>query len=415
MSDYWREFRTEWRAVSSATFGLAFGLVMTSYAVSIMGPHLIKEFGWEKADLVKVQMITLLSVFAYPLVGRLADTITTRRTALIGVIASPVLLIGLSMVGDLTTYAVLFVTQSIFLATTTPPVYSRIIVQRFNLARGLALAIAVAGPSLIAATCGPLLNNFVVDHGWRAGYLVLAFATLIGGGLAIMLMPPEQRMTMPGKAAPAARSDYATIIRNPSFWLLNGAVLLCTMPMAVLLTQMGLIVGEHGVVDKTVSVIVSAYASGMVVGRLASGIALDKLPAKLVASFTLALSAAGLFVMSQHGVSVTMLAIAVMAVGLSFGAESDIVGYLISRIFPIRNYGLVFGILSANTTIATAAGAAMMATLLDRHDSYAPFLTIASFSVLLGSLMFLMLPRTRRASDEPSGHDGDGALARTGD
>jgi MFS family permease len=415
MPEYWREFRTEWRAVSSATFGLAFGLVMTSYAVSIMGPHLIREFGWEKADLVKVQMITLVSVFAYPLVGRLADTITTRRTALIGVLASPVLLIGLSMVNDLTTYAVLFVTQSILLATTTPPVYSRIVVQRFNLARGLALAIAVAGPSLIAATCGPLLNNFVVDHGWRAGYVVLAVATLGGGGLAIMLMPPERRMPLPAKASPTAPSDYAQILRTPAFWLLNGAVLLCTMPMAVLLTQMGLIVGEHGVVDKTVSVIVSAYAGGMVVGRLASGIALDKLPAKLVASGILALSAVGLFIMSQQGVSVALLAVAVMTVGLSFGAESDMVGYLISRIFPIRNYGLVFGILSATTTIATAAGAATMAMLLDRHDSYAPFLTIASVSVLLGSLMFLMLPRPRTASDEPAGRVGGELKMDTGD
>jgi len=402
MSDYWREFRTEWRAVTSAAIGLGFGLMMMSYSISIMGPHLIKEFGWPKADLVKVQMLSLISVLAYPLVGRLADVFSARRTALIGVIAAPVLFFALSRIDDLTSYAVLYVAQSVILAATTPPVYCRVVVERFRLARGLALAIAVAGPSLIAAVGGPLLNSLVVDYGWRTGYVALAIGSAIGGGVAIALMPAGQKRVA-GEARPAAtRGDYGLILRHPAFWLLNGAVLFCTMPMAILLTQMGLIVGEHGVVDKTVSIIVSAYAIGMMAGRLASGFALDKFPAPLVASATLALSAMGLMIISQHGVPIAVLAGAVMVVGLSFGAESDIVGYLISRIFPIRAYSTVFGFIAANTTIAAFIGAGLMALLLDKYDSYSPFVMVAGISVALGSLLFLLLPRPKpgHAHDE---------------
>jgi len=393
MSDYWGEFRTEWRALASVTLGLSFGLIMMSYAIGIMGPHLIRQFGWSQATFVAIQTLSLLAVVVYPFVGRLADRITARKTALIGVAASPVLFLGLSVMGDLTSYAVLFTLQSVILSTTTPPVLCRVIVQRFKQAKGLALATAVAGPSLLAAVGGPLLNNFVVDHGWRAGYVALAVASLIGGGLAIALMPSDLSEAPQPPKKKAARGDYALIFRTPAFWLLNASVLLCTLPMSVMVTQLGLVVGEHGVIDKTVSIIVSSYAIGMLVGRLISGFALDRLPGPLVASGSLAMSAAGLFVMSQQGGSVAVLAVAVLAVGLSFGAESDIVGYLISRYFPVRVYGSVFGIISSTITVSTTAGAALMSVMLSRTGSYSPFLLIASISVFLGSMMFLLLPR----------------------
>jgi MFS family permease len=347
-------------------------------------------------------MLSVISVAIYPVVGRLADRITSRITALVGAATAPILFLGLSAMSNLTTYAVLFLLQVVFLSATTPPVYCRIIVQRFRLAKGLALAIAVAGPSLIAAVGGPLLNNFVVDYGWRAGYMVLSVTALIGGGLAIVLMPAEQNTVpsevMPSRAAASpkiskVRADYRMIFRMRAFWLLNGGVLLCAMPMSVLLTQLGLIVAEHGLVDKSVSLIVSSYAIGMLVGRLASGAALDNFPAPLVATISLMLSAAGLFAMSRDGASAGMIAFAVMTVGLSFGAESDIVGYLIARNFPMRIYSTVFGMVASTISISTATGVALLALMLDRTGSYAPFLMIASASVFAGSLLFLLLPR----------------------
>jgi MFS family permease len=397
MSDYWREFRTEWRAVPSTTSGLAFGLIMMSYAISIMGPHLIKEFGWARVDLVKVQMLSLISVVAYPLVGRLADTITARRTALIGVIASPLLFLGLSMVRDLHSNAILFVAQSVVLGATTPPV-CRIIVQRFRLARGLALSIAVAGPSLIAAVGGPLINNFVVDNGWHAGYLVLAVTTLIGGDVAILLMPPDRIIAVQSGTARPQR--------------------LCTDP-----AQSCVLDAEWGRVALHFADGGAAYPDGPdrrrtwrgrqgglgdcfgLCHRHDGGAPCQRFRARQTACEhgrvgTLVLSAAGLFVMSRHGVPMAALAVAVMAVGLSFGAESDIVGHLISRIIPIKNYGAVFGIISSTITVSTGVGAAIVAALLNRYDSYSPF---------------LMLPRSRAdAEDIPSPAD-QAVEARLGD
>ena len=394
MSSYWREFITEWRAVSSAMIGLACGLIMTSYSLGIMGPHIIAEFGWSKADLAGVQVLAIGTVIAFPFVGRLTDIIGVRRTAMIGVVSSPLLFFGLSMMnGDFRLYALFFALQVVLLTTTTPPIYCRVVVQKFNLAKGLALAIAAAGPALLAAIGGPLLNNFVVENGWRAGYIALAVVAAIGGGLAIALMPPEDREEQKRSRPKPAREDYAEIFRSRAFWLICGSMLLCNMPGPAMLSQLNLIVAEQGVVGKAASIMVSAYATGMLIGRFISGVALDRFSAPLVAAGALALTSVGLFMIAWSGGSVPVLAVGIMLVGLSLGAESDIIAYMIHNNFGTRIYSSVFGMTSSVVSISAAFGAGLLSVVLTRTNSYSTFMVISGVFVLIGSSLFLFLPR----------------------
>jgi|EndMetStandDraft_7_1072992.scaffolds.fasta_scaffold74834_2 predicted MFS family arabinose efflux permease len=398
MSNYWREFVTEWRAVTSAMIGLACGLIMTSYAIGIMGPHVIAEFGWSKADLAGVQVLAIGTVIAFPFVGRLTDIIGVKRTAVIGVVSSPLIFFGLSLMnGDFRIYAVFFLLQVILLTTTTPPIYCRVVVQKFNLAKGLALAIAAAGPALLAAIGGPLLNNFVVENGWRAGYVALAIVAAIGGGLAIVLMPREERGDPRRVSAKPAREDYATIFRSRAFWLICGSMLLCNMPGPAMLSQLNLIVAEQGVVGKAASIMVSAYATGMLIGRFISGLALDRFPAAPVAAVSLALTSVGLFMIAWSGGSIPLLAVGVMLVGLSLGAESDIIAYMIHHNFGTRIYSTVFGMTSSVVAISAAFGAGLLSVVLTRTGSYSTFMVISGVFVLIGSSLFLFLPRGRVA------------------
>jgi predicted MFS family arabinose efflux permease len=396
MSNYWREFITEWRAVSSAMIGLACGLIMSSYAIGIMGPHIIAEFGWSKADLAGVQILAIGTVIAFPFVGRLTDIIGVRRTAMIGVISSPLIFLGLSMMnGDLRIYAGLFALQVILLTTTTPPIYCRVVVQKFNLAKGLALATAAAGPALLAAIGGPMLNNFVVENGWRSGYVVLAVVAAVGGALAIVLMPREQRDDTKQTKPKAAREDYAAIFRSRAFWLICGSMLLCNMPGPAMLSQLNLIVAEQGVIGKAASIMVSAYATGMLIGRFISGLALDRFPAPLVAAGALALTSVGLFMIAWSGGSIPVLAVGIMLVGLSLGAESDIIAYMIHNNFGTRIYSSVFGMTSSVVSISAAFGAGLLSVVLTRTGSYSTFMLISGVFVLIGSSLFLFLPRGR--------------------
>lgn len=400
MSEYLLEFRTHWRALVSAAIGLSCGLILNSYVAGIMGPHLVAQFGWAKSQLAAVQVLSLFTVIAFPVVGRLADIFGGRRTALVGIIASPLLFFGFSQVSSFGMYAVLYGAQVALLTTTTPPTYFRVIVQNFRKARGMALALAVAGPSLVAAIGGPLLNNFVVAQGWRAGYLALMVFTAAGGLLAFLMMPPELGgITAPKRKRPA-REDFAVILRSRVFWVLALSMLLCNLPQAVIVSQLALILAEFGVVGRSASIMVSSYAIGMMVGRFISGYALDRFAPRIVAALGLSLSAFGILGLGLTGGSVVWLSVAVLAIGLSFGAESDIIAFLIYRHFGGRIYSTVHGLTSSMVAVSATIGAALLAGVLQVTDTYSPFLMGTGFCVLAGGLLLLVLPRDGIAEGE---------------
>jgi MFS family permease len=193
-------------------------------------------------------------------------------------------------------------------------------------------------------------------------------------------------------------------LRNGLFWLLAISMLLCNLPQAIILTQLNLMVAEQGILGEAASIMVSAYALGMMAGRLISGLALDRLPSRLVATFGLCVSAIGLLVMGSGGASLAVLAISVLAIGLSFGAESDILAYLISRHFSARRFSTVYGMLSSVISISAMLGAASLSLVLRMTESYKPFLLTTGFCVLLGALLLLLLPRhgfDTSAAEEP--------------
>lgn len=400
MSEYLREFGSQWRALTAATIGLSCGLMLNSYAAGIMGPHLVAQFGWAKSQLAGVQVLSLFTVVAFPIVGRMADIVGGKRTALVGIIASPLLFFGFSQVSSFWMYAVLYGAQVALLTTTTPPIYFRVIVQNFRKARGMALALAVAGPSLVAAVGGPLLNNLVMAQGWQAGYFALMVFTAAGGLLAYLMMPSELRdHSAPARKRPA-RADFAVILRHRVFWILAISMLLCNLPQAIILSQLNLILAEFGVTGRTASIMVSSYAIGMMVGRFISGYALDRFPPRVVAAVGLSLSAFGILGLGLTAGSIVWLSVAVLTIGLSFGAESDILAFLIYRHFGGRIYSTVHGLTSSMVAVSATIGAVTLAAVLYVTDTYWPFLMGTGLCVLAGGLLLLVLPRNGIEEDE---------------
>jgi predicted MFS family arabinose efflux permease len=383
--------------------GLSGGLMTISYVVGIMSSYLIAEFGWAKSDMALIGALALGAVLIFPFVGRLTDVVGVRKTALVGIIGSPLLFLACSMMHDIRVYAFIFTLQASVLATTTPPVYCRAIVQNFNRARGLALGIATAGPAVTVAIGGPLLNNFVADHGWRAGYIALAIFTAITGLATFLLLPNGAAKHAEKRAKPkTARQDYAKIFRAPAFWLMFIAILLCNLPQSVMMSQFSLVLQENGVSGKAASLMISFYATGMLLGRIVSGVSLDRFPARGVAVVGHLLSGIGLLVIASGFDARPVLLIAVLVVGLSLGAEGDVVAYLVVRNFGVRIYSSVHSLLAATVAIAAVLGSLLLSVILKVYFTFAPFLMLTGILVLIGSALFLLLPRNPVIEDELS-------------
>jgi MFS family permease len=52
----------------------------------------------------------------------------------------------------------------------------------------------------------------------------------------------------------------------------------------------------------------------------------------------------------------------------------------------------VLGLVSAIGSIASASGAVLLSFMLDRQGTFAPYLVLVGILVLIGSLLFLLMP-----------------------
>ncbi|MET0365405.1 MAG: MFS transporter [Sphingobium sp.] len=403
MSAYLAELRVQWRPLLAAIIGMSSGYSITNYVTSIMAPHMLAEFGWSKAEFAVIGSLGLISTLVFPFIGRLTDIIGVRKTALIGVLFFPIAYTFLSLQpGNIRIYIGLFIAMGIICITTTATVYSRMVVQYVVNARGLALAIVASGPAIMGVILAPLLNNFVEAHGWRNGYVVMAIFSGVAGAVALLLMPPERegaKASLPRTRA--AREDYPAIFRNRAFWILAGAMLLCNLPQVLALTQLNLVLLDNGVSAVAVSGMISTFAAGTLLGRFICGIALDRFPAHIVAALGMALSACGLFLIASPFNATPVLMLAILLVGLSFGAEGDLVSFLVVKAFGVRVYSTVMGMMTGIISVAASVGALVLGIMLKGGSGFAPFLGTCGVTVLLGSLLLLFMPKSPPVEEEP--------------
>jgi MFS family permease len=293
--------------------------------------------------------------------------------------------------GDIRVYYTIQILQLLLCSTTTATVYCRVIAERFESARGLAFGILACGPGVVALVGSPLLGHYIEGHGWRQGALVFALYSATAGALAMLLMPSSKRSTAAAKPKRSARKDYPLIFRTPAFWVIAISAFLCSVPFALTQTQLSVMLLDRHLSPTVAASIISTFAAGAMAGRLFMGMALDRFPIHLVAAIGMALSGIGLFILSVPVTEVWVLILGVGLFGLSFGAESDVMGYAVVRYFGIEIYSSVLGLLTGAIGAAMATGSIVLTFMLAGTDSYSLFMLLAGTGVLLGSLNFLRL------------------------
>jgi MFS family permease len=401
---YWRELVTNWRLLAVGVVGLGFGFASAPYVYSLMGPRLLEEFNWPRAEFAAVNGLMLIIVLLFPFFGRVSDLLGVKRTALIGVIAMPAAWFAFSMIeGSLAVYMTIFLLQAAFGITTTAVVFTRLIVHHFKRARGLALAIVASGPALFGAFAAPALNEYVEAEGWRAGYVAIAILTALFGATALFLLPSAK-----GSGAPpltrmdSTKKDYGEIFRNRAFWILVGAIFLCNMPTVIGLTQLLVMLEESGISPGQASGMLAAHAIGTLVGRFGCGVALDRWPMHIVSAIALGLPAIGLALIASPFDAPTLMIFSVLLIGLANGAEADLVGYVVAAKFGTRVYSSVMGLTSLTMGITSAVGAILLGVTLAATGAFNTFLLIVTATTAAGAVLLLTLKHTRPRVEEAS-------------
>jgi MFS family permease len=396
---YLGELRRNARSLAAASLGSGAGLMLMSYTTTIFGPYLVGTFGWSRAQFALIGLAMVSTLVALPFIGRLTDRVGVRRAALIGVFGIPSCLFAYSLMDG--SFLVYFAISCLILALgsfTSPVVYTRLIAADFEKARGLALTVVTIAPAVLGAIAAPLLTAAIDAWGWRAGYRVLAGFVLVCGLLAIALVPARDReQAMKSRQRlPTARADYALILGSGPFWVIFAAMLLCTLQTPLHSSQMGMMLHDNHLGSAAVAGMISIYGVGTIIGRIGCGLALDRFSPPVVAAISMLPPALGYALLASPFDQVATIGLAMFLVGFAVGAEGDLQSFLVARHFKLRIFSSTLSLVYCGVFAASALGALMLSASLRLTDSFAPFLAIVAGAIVVGSLVFLLLPRGRQ-------------------
>jgi MFS family permease len=400
---YLGELRINIRPLLAASLGVGTSLPFDAYTNSIFARYLVQEFHWPRAQFALYGLVAVATVIVLPFVGRLTDRFGVKPVALVGTLLMPFVFIGYSqMQGSFGVFLFLSALKLCFGHMTSAVVYTRLVAESFVRAQGLALTIINCTPAALGALAAPLLTWSIESLGWRVSYLAVAAFSLACGLIALLLIPPRSgsvgKQTSPlaeQVESSSVRRDFAIVARSGVFWIIIVGMFLCMVATPLQSSQLNIMLQDNGLATRTAAWVISLYAITTIIGRISCGLALDRFPTPMVTTVSMIPPALGFFLLATPLNSVSVIAFSMMLVGIAIGAENDLISYLIARYFKLRIFSSTLSLLMGSVFLATATGSLTISASLKATDSFSPFLYLVSGTVLVGSLLFLMLPRSR--------------------
>jgi MFS family permease len=223
--------------------------------------------------------------------------------------------------------------------------YAKVVCARFDQHRGLALGLTVGGTAvgamLMPQYTGFLLRNF----GWRGGYLGVA---AVMAGLSIpalyflVKMPPGTRVTRSRQDTKDLPSLWHILRHDRTFRLLGTSIFCMSGVLLALFSQLVPMMTDRGETIRMAASMLSIAGMAPMVGRLLAGYAMDRVHAPFVAAVSFGLTLTGVVILAAGATGVPAM-VASALIGVSIGAEADIITFIVSRYFDMRLFGRVCG------------------------------------------------------------------------
>lgn len=387
------EFRSGWKILLAALIGCGLGITsLPLYTAGVFFPALEAEFGWTRTELsFAITLFTFSLALSSPAVGILVDRIGVKRTAALSIILAAICYAAIArFLGGLPFFYAAHVAIAVLGAAAAPVAYTRVVVNHFVRARGLALGITLLGPSLVAAVAPTVLVSVIMDHGWAVGYLAIAAAILSVLAFLPLLGTEEPKVL---KAPNATDKSFAMLPTPKSrriFATLMGAIALFSLGIGGLIVHLVPMLLDEGISAQQAAQIAGLIGLSGIVGRLVGGALADRIFAPLILIGVALLAALGCLLFTVG--SVTAALIATPLIGFALGVEADLMGYLVSRYFPREAYGRVFGWQYAMFISGVGIGPLVLGKVRDTFGTYDPALFGCVVLLLMAAILFRQLP-----------------------
>lgn len=415
------EWRGGWPVVLSAMVGYSLFSVMLSGAGIFMEP-LGKEFGWNRTILSAGPAIaTIVTALLSPPVGMLIDRFGSRRLALPGILVTTA---GMSAFGLITGspmqwYVVwgLFGVALVMIKTT---VWSAAVVTFFDKGRGLALGLTIVGTAVSQAAVPALGNWLIEDYGWRQAYAYLGLIWGLGTFVICYFLfkdgfvsASQRKAEAAAHAAAVASKPGLTVreaLRSSALWRLllsSFIVMLTTQGLSVHLFP---ILTESGISRAEAAGMLAISGAAAVVGKLATGVLLDRFRPNWIGGLTLAAAALVFAPLMEGARAPALIVLAMLANGYAAGTKTNITLYFAAGFGGMKNFGVIYGTMSAAIALAAGVGPLVAGVMYDHFGGYNEFLLFGVISCVVGGALVMSLPPMPRWTDAEEA-EAEAALA----
>jgi len=398
-----RERGRGWTVVMSAAIGLGLGITgLPLYSMGQFLKPLAAEFGWNRAAISGAALcLSIGTVLTSPMIGRLVDRIGVRRVTLVSIPVTAVGFVALSFnTGSLLAYYVTWLVISFVGCGTTPVVWTRAVSSWFDQRRGLALGVTLCGTGISALVAPLALGRLIGRYGWRVGYVAEGAALLLLALPLAWLFLHERGFQVTRGATPFR--DGATrreAIRDPDFWRLFIGIFSIAVVISGLIVHMVPMMLDRGTSLPRATQTLSLLGFAIIFGRLTVGYMLDRLPAAPLAFVLLTLPAVACWVLVSGGSPL----VAVLLLGVTTGADIDLLPYLTSRCFGLRNYAELFGWLLSSASLGGGLGPVIAGRIHDATGSYSIALYAGSILSIVGACLIGSMKAGRKRSAKQFG------------
>lgn len=402
----------EWRGFGTLPLAAMFGYSVSVLHIYGIYPYIVPvttELGWSRAEFTGAFTAAILvqALFAVPL-GMLVDRFGSRRLGLAGIVmlCAAFTVLGKAS-GGLVNWYLIWGLITLVALPVQATVWTSAVASRFTTSRGMALAVTLCGASVAQFVFPPLATWLIGAFGWRTAFLyhgliwlavVLPIVLLFFRGAHDQAAPLVMSLAKPLKSAEAS-TTFAEGLRSTIYLRLFFASLAFTFTVVALNYQFMPILDGWGIAPTKAAWLASLTGLASIGGRLITGALIDRFRAASVggAVFLLPIAAVLLLLFGREFAG-TPAAVAIL-LGLTLGAEVDVIVYLTTRFFGLTSFGALYGGLLAALSIGTATGPLVASTIYDASNSYDQFFWLAIAMLIASSAALFSLPRPPAPAD----------------
>ena len=379
--------------------GSSGSMLFTSIGVLIK--PLSEEFGWARDQIsYGATLITFGIIIGLLTSGFLIDRFGARRVLIVSVLMSIIVVAtGPLYVSSLPLFYTMLVLASIVGGPTNTSGYARVIASWFDRRRGLFIGINACGMGLGFAVAPFITDMAVTAAGWKAGYYAIAlFMFLVALPSVLFLVidkPRDVGLEVDGVEKAGPEGDESAIdepslslkqaASTGTFWLMIYIVAVLAFALQGTLIHLVPLLIDRGIESSTAALVASSVGLSMGVARMIVGYFLDHVfaPRLAMVVFSLASMSIMLIVFTDY---LPLYFLAAVLIGFGLGAEGDLMAYMVSRYFGMRNFAAIFSSVFSFYILGTGAGPAMFGRSFVEHGNYLQIHFI-SFGLMISAII----------------------------